>query len=91
MARVWINGGNAIGMICSLSIPIITLCAFILLIIAISLLDIIFRWLPWFITCFRAPGLKRKRYDESCPKLKTPWRCCGSCCVAGCAMKMVSD
>ena len=55
------NGGNAIGMICSLSIPIITLCAFILLIIMISLLDIIFRWLPWFITCFPVPGLKGKR------------------------------
>jgi hypothetical protein len=48
-------------MICSLSIPIITLCAFILLIIMISLLDIIFRWLPWFITCFPVPGLKGKR------------------------------
>ena len=45
----------------SLSIPIITLCAFILLIIMISLLDIIFRWLPWFITCFPVPGLKGKR------------------------------
>lgn len=55
------DSGLAIGMICSLSIPIITLCAFILLIIMISLLDIIFRWLPWFITCFPVPGLKGKR------------------------------
>ena len=33
-------------MICSLSIPIITLCALILLIIIVTLLDFIFRWLP---------------------------------------------
>ncbi|MEW9898713.1 hypothetical protein ABWL39_08780 [Chitinivorax sp. PXF-14] len=51
----------ALGMICSLSIPIITICAFILLIIMVSLLDLIFRWLPWFITCFPVPGLKAKR------------------------------
>jgi hypothetical protein len=47
-------------MICSLSIPIITLCALFLLIIMVSLLDIIFRWLPYFILCFPVPGLKAK-------------------------------
>lgn len=52
------GGGAEIGMICSLSIPIITLCALILLIIIVSLLDFIFRWLPWFIACFPLP--KRK-------------------------------
>jgi hypothetical protein len=50
-----------IGMICSISIPIITLCALILLMIIISLLDFIFRWIPWFITCFPVPGLKGKK------------------------------
>ncbi len=55
------NGGINIGMICSLSIPIITICALILLIIIISLLDIVFRWLPYFILCFPVPGLKGKK------------------------------
>jgi hypothetical protein len=54
------NGGLEIGMICSLSIPIITLCALILLIIIVTLLDMIFRWLPWFIACFPVPKLKGK-------------------------------
>jgi hypothetical protein len=55
------SGGINIGMICSLSIPIITICALILLIIIVSLLDIIFRWLPYFIICFPVPGLKGKK------------------------------
>ncbi len=50
-----------IGMICSLSIPIITICALILLMIIVSLLDLIFRWMPWFIMCFPVPGLKAKK------------------------------
>jgi hypothetical protein len=52
--------GLELGMICSLSIPIITLCALLLLMIIVSLLDIIFRWLPYFILCFPIPGLKAK-------------------------------
>jgi hypothetical protein len=54
------GSGLEIGMICSLSIPIITLCALILLIIIVTLLDFIFRWLPWFIMCLPVPGLKGK-------------------------------
>jgi len=54
------SGGVDIGMICSISIPIITLCALLLLMIIVSLLDFIFRWLPWFIMCFPVPGLKGK-------------------------------
>jgi hypothetical protein len=54
------NNNLEIGMICSLSIPIITLCALILLIIIVTLLDFIFRWLPWFIACFPVPKLKGK-------------------------------
>jgi hypothetical protein len=51
--------GN-IGLVCSLSIPIITICALILLMIMVSLLDIIFRWIPFFIVCFPLPGLRAK-------------------------------
>ncbi len=55
------NGNDMdIGMICSLSIPIVTICALILLMIIVSLLDFIFRWLPWFVMCFPVPGLKAK-------------------------------
>ena len=53
--------GLNIGMICSLSIPIITICALILLMIIVSLLDFIFRWMPYFIICFPVPGLKGKK------------------------------
>jgi hypothetical protein len=55
------SSSNPIGTICSLSIPIITICALILLIIIVTLLDIIFRWLPFFILCFPVPGLKGKK------------------------------
>ena len=55
------TGEINIGMICSLSIPIITICALILLMIIISLLDFIFRWMPYFIMCFPIPGLKGKK------------------------------
>ncbi|CAN5161451.1 hypothetical protein BH10PSE4_BH10PSE4_21370 [soil metagenome] len=55
------GGGLNIGMICSLSIPIITICALILLMIIVSLLDFIFRWMPWFVMCFPIPGLKGKK------------------------------
>jgi hypothetical protein len=54
------DGSINIGMICSISIPIITICALIILIIMISLLDLIFRWLPFFILCFPVPKLKGK-------------------------------
>lgn len=55
------KGGLSIGMMCSLSIPIVTICALILLMIIVSLLDFIFRWLPLFIMCFPLPGLKSKK------------------------------
>lgn len=54
------SGGLEVGMICSLSIPIITICALLLLMIIVSLLDIIFRWVPFFIFCFPLPKLKAK-------------------------------
>ncbi len=55
------TGEINIGMICSLSIPIVTICALILLMIIVSLLDFIFRWMPYFIMCFPIPGLKGKK------------------------------
>ncbi|MDJ0642083.1 MAG: hypothetical protein QNJ15_04635 [Erythrobacter sp.] len=55
------NGnGFDIGMICSLSIPIVTLCALILLMIIVTLLDFIFKWVPWLIACFPLPNFKAK-------------------------------
>jgi hypothetical protein len=38
----------SLGVIWVLSIPIITLCAFILLMIVVNLLNIVFWWLPFF-------------------------------------------
>lgn len=47
-----------IGMICSLSIPIITLCAMIVLMIFIQLLNIVFWWLPFLRICLPIPVRK---------------------------------
>jgi hypothetical protein len=55
------SGGVSLGMICSLSIPIVTICALILLIIMVALFDFLFKWLPYFIICFPLPGLKAKK------------------------------
>jgi hypothetical protein len=49
------EGGWTLGMICSLSIPIITICAFILLLIIVFLLNIVFWWIPFFRICFPIP------------------------------------
>ncbi|MEL4178321.1 hypothetical protein [Roseateles sp. PN1] len=53
--------GLSLGVMCSLSIPIITICALLLLMIIVSLLDFIFRWLPYFIVCFPLPGFKGRK------------------------------
>jgi hypothetical protein len=55
------SAGLELGMICTLSIPIITICAMILLFIIVLLLDIIFKWIPFFIMCFPLPGFKGKK------------------------------
>jgi hypothetical protein len=55
------GNGLEIGMICSISIPIITICALLLLIIIVTLLDIVFKWMPYFFICFPVPGLKAKK------------------------------
>jgi hypothetical protein len=48
------------GMVCSLSIPIVTLCALIVLIIIVSLLDYVFKWLPFLMMCFPLPKYTAK-------------------------------
>lgn len=55
------KGGTGFGMICSFSIPIVTLCAMILLIIMVTLFDLFFRWLPYLFLCLPIPGLKGKK------------------------------
>jgi hypothetical protein len=48
-----------LGLICSFSIPIITICALILLLVIVIALNIVFFWLPFFKICLPIP-LKRK-------------------------------
>lgn len=52
------GGGIGFGMICSLSIPVITLCASISLMIFISLFDIAFSWLAFIRICLPYPKPK---------------------------------
>ncbi|MBC5783432.1 hypothetical protein H8N03_10790 [Ramlibacter sp. USB13] len=54
-------GGQPLGVMCSLSIPIVTLCALLLLMIIVSILDYFFRWMPYFIMCFPLPGFKGRK------------------------------
>ena len=49
------EGEWTLGMICTLSIPIITICALILLMIIVFMLNIIFWWLPFFKICLPIP------------------------------------
>ncbi|MFN2441758.1 MAG: hypothetical protein ABR517_03650 [Thermoanaerobaculia bacterium] len=49
------------GMVCSLSIPIITICALIVLMIMVKLLDMIFYWLPFFQICLPVPNFDGKK------------------------------
>jgi hypothetical protein len=44
-----------LGMICSFSIPIITICALIVLLIFVMLLNLVFWWLPFLRICFPLP------------------------------------
>lgn len=54
------SGGMSFGMVCSFSIPIITICALILLIIFVKLLDIVFFWMPFFQICLPLPNFSAK-------------------------------
>jgi hypothetical protein len=51
------DGGDGLGLawICSFSIPVITICAFIVLSIFLSLLNLIFWWLPFLKICIPFP------------------------------------
>ena len=50
----------SLGMICGFSIPIITICAFIILQIFLSLLNIIFFWLPFVKICIPYPIIEQE-------------------------------
>jgi hypothetical protein len=53
-------GGIGIGWICSFSIPIITICAMILLFVIVIALNLVFFWIPFFKICLPVPTLKGK-------------------------------
>ena len=55
------GGGPKLGIqwICSFSLPVITLVAMILLMIMISLLNIVFFWLPWVRICLPFPKVSK--------------------------------
>lgn len=52
------GSGFTLDWICGFSIPIITICAFILLNIMLNLLNLIFRWLPFVKICVPFPRPK---------------------------------
>jgi hypothetical protein len=49
-------GAVSLGMVCQLSIPIITICALVLLMIIVQLLNIVFFWVPLFKICLPSVG-----------------------------------
>ena len=52
------RNGLGLGWICSFSLPIITLCAFIVLNIFLQLFNLIFWWLPMLKICIPIPKAK---------------------------------
>ena len=51
------KAGVEFGMICGFSIPLITICAFIVLQIFLVLLNILFFWLPFIRICIPFPAI----------------------------------
>jgi hypothetical protein len=49
-----------LGVICQFSIPIITICALVVLLIFLILLNIVFFWLPFFRICLPVPVRARR-------------------------------
>jgi hypothetical protein len=49
-----------LGVICSFAIPIITICAMLVLMIFLVLLNIVFWWLPFVRICFPIPLISKK-------------------------------
>jgi len=52
------GGGIGIAWLCSFSIPIITICAFLVLGIFLSLFDLVFRWMAFIKICIPIPKPK---------------------------------
>ncbi len=52
------EGGIGLGWICSFSLPIITLCAFICLNVFLSLFNLIFQWMAFLKICIPIPKAK---------------------------------
>jgi hypothetical protein len=63
------GGGSAmsLGWICGFSIPLITICAFFVLNIFLSLLNIVFFWLPFIKICIPFPMPSPATPDEGAP------------------------
>lgn len=47
-----------LGYLCTFSLPIITLCAFILLLVMVIVLNLVFWWLPFFKICLPVPQVE---------------------------------
>jgi hypothetical protein len=63
------GGGNglSLGWICGFNIPLITICAFFVLNIFLSLLNIVFFWLPFIKICIPFPMPSAASPDEGAP------------------------
>jgi hypothetical protein len=61
------GGGIGLGWICGFNIPLITICAFFVLNIFLSLLNIIFFWLPFIKICIPFPMPSPSTPDEGAP------------------------
>ncbi|MDV7392068.1 hypothetical protein RZS08_11960, partial [Arthrospira platensis SPKY1] len=53
-------GGGGLQWICSFSLPVVTLVAMILLMIMVSVLNLLFFWLPWVRICLPFPKIGKK-------------------------------
>ncbi|GHG84708.1 hypothetical protein [Comamonas sp. JC664] len=56
--------GPGIGWLCGFNIPIITLCAFIVLNLFLSLLNIVFFWIALIKICIPIPASLRERFED---------------------------
>jgi hypothetical protein len=54
------DAAGSVGMMLSISLPIVTIAALMMLMIIVNLLDIVFRWMPYFMVTFPIPGFKAK-------------------------------
>jgi len=61
------GGGVGLGWICGFNIPLITICAFFVLNIFLSLLNIVFFWLPFIKICIPFPAPSSSAPDEGTP------------------------